>query len=93
MFKKRKWPIHIFFVKILRCYDLSFAADAGNNACGLGFNGYDSNGRELWNRFTNVNALEIEVSVGYLSFLLRITISNEKKKRTLMRKAQKAILL
>ena len=52
-------------IDALRCYDLSSAADAGNNACGLGFNGYDSNGNELWNRITNVNALEVEVSVYY----------------------------
>ena len=37
-------------------------ADVGNNACGLGFNGYDSNGKELWNRVTNVNVVELEVS-------------------------------
>ena len=59
---------------------MSSTADAGNNACGLGFNGYDSNGRELWNRITNVNALEVEVSEDHFSFLLRITISNDVKK-------------
>ncbi|XP_078356464.1 membrane-bound glycerophospholipid O-acyltransferase 2-like, partial [Oculina patagonica] len=35
-------------------------ADAVNNACGLGFYGYESSGRELWNRLTNINGLEIE---------------------------------
>jgi len=44
----------------LKFYFAWTVADAGNNACGLGFNGYDSNGRELWNRITNVNALEVE---------------------------------
>jgi len=44
----------------LKFYFAWIVADAGNNACGLGFNGYDSNGRELWNRITNVDVLEVE---------------------------------
>lgn len=28
---------------------------------GLGFNGYDENGRAKWNRMTNVNILKLEV--------------------------------
>jgi len=60
---------------------LCSTADAGNNACGFGFNGYDSNGKELWNRITNVNALEVEVSVENLSFRIRITIFNDVEKR------------
>lgn len=77
-FNHRNRPIH--YVSILNVYDGTTCfstADAGNNACGLGFNGYDSNGRELWNRITNINVLEVEVSVDYLSFLLKISVSNE----------------
>ncbi|KAL9962977.1 hypothetical protein ACROYT_G032136 [Oculina patagonica] len=44
----------------LKFYFAWIVADAGNNACGLGFNGYDSNGRELWDRITNVYPLEVE---------------------------------
>ncbi|XP_020624953.1 lysophospholipid acyltransferase 2-like, partial [Orbicella faveolata] len=36
------------------------AAEAVNNMCGLGFNGYDENGKAKWNRVTNVNILKVE---------------------------------
>ena len=32
-----------------------------NNMGGLGFNGYDENGKAKWNRVTNVNILKVEV--------------------------------
>lgn len=64
---KMSTAIYYFFLLIFNDVTTCFStAEAGNNACGLGFNGYDSNGRELWNRITNVNALEVEVSVDYL---------------------------
>jgi len=37
------------------------SAEAVNNMCGLGFNGYDENGKAKWNRVTNVNILKVEV--------------------------------
>jgi len=48
-----------------RFYFAWIIADAGNNACGLGFNGYDSNGKELWNRLTNVDAVGFETSTNF----------------------------
>lgn len=88
-FCHRNRPIH--YVSLLNVYDgttCSSSADAGNNACGLGFNGYDSNGRELWNRITNVNVLEVEVSLDYMSFLLKISVSNDERKKELLSKGQ-----
>ena len=40
---------------------LLLSAEAMNNFCGLGFNGFDENGRARWNRMTIVNILKIEV--------------------------------
>lgn len=37
-------------------------ADAVNNASGLGFNGYDENGKPKWDLITNVRIIEIEVN-------------------------------
>ena len=37
------------------------SAEAVNNMGGLGFNGYDENGKAKWNRITNVNILKLEV--------------------------------
>ena len=31
--------------------------------CGLGFNGYDENGKAKWDRVTNVNILKVEVKL------------------------------
>ena len=39
-----------------------------NNFCGLGFNGFDENGRAKWNRMTIVNILKIEVRLCVCSF-------------------------
>ncbi|KAJ7361775.1 Lysophospholipid acyltransferase 2 [Desmophyllum pertusum] len=47
------------------------------NACGLGFNGYDSNGRELWNRITNVNALEVEKATSFRQIVINWNIQSE----------------
>ena len=42
--------------------DLSlFSAEAVNNMGGLGFNGYDENGKAKWDRITNINILKFEV--------------------------------
>ncbi len=38
-----------------------FSAEAVNNMCGLGFNGYDDNGKAKWDRVTNINILKVEV--------------------------------
>ena len=40
---------------------LNISAEAVNNMGGLGFNGYDENGKAKWNRVTNANILKIEV--------------------------------
>ncbi|PFX28212.1 Membrane-bound O-acyltransferase domain-containing protein 2 [Stylophora pistillata] len=44
----------------MRYYFAFKLAEAMNNFCGLGFNGFDENGRAKWNRITNVNILKIE---------------------------------
>jgi len=44
------------------------SAEAVNNMCGLGFNGYDENGKAKWNRVTNVNILKVEVMFQFFSF-------------------------
>ena len=44
------------------CKLLLVSAEAVNNMCGLGFNGYDENGNAKWNRVTNVNILKVEVT-------------------------------
>ena len=36
-------------------------AELVNNASGLGFNGYDSNGNAKWDLLTNVNIMKLEV--------------------------------
>ena len=36
--------------------------------CGLGFNGYDENGKAKWNRVTNINILKVEVIFPFFSF-------------------------
>lgn len=36
-------------------------ADLVSNASGLGFNGYDQNGKAKWNLCTSVNILSLEV--------------------------------
>ncbi|KAJ7361779.1 Lysophospholipid acyltransferase 1 [Desmophyllum pertusum] len=47
-------------VSKLRYYFAFKVAEAVNNMCGLGFNGYDENGKAKWNRVTNVNILKME---------------------------------
>ena len=49
---------------------LLLSAEAMNNFCGLGFNGFDENGRVKWNRMTIVNILKIEVRLCVCSFFL-----------------------
>lgn len=55
----------IMFIARLKYYFAWIIADAGNNACGLGFNGYDEKGKELWNGVTNVNAIELETTTNF----------------------------
>ncbi|XP_073250221.1 lysophospholipid acyltransferase 1-like isoform X1 [Porites lutea] len=55
----------IMFIARLKYYFAWIIADAGNNACGLGFNGYDAKGEELWNGVTNVNVIVIETSTNF----------------------------
>ena len=43
------------------------SAEAVNNMSGLGFNGYDENGKAKWNRVTNINILKVEVIFPFLS--------------------------
>lgn len=38
-------------------------AEAINNAAGMGFNGCDKDGNELWDRYTNCNIKNIEVKL------------------------------
>ena len=49
---------------------LLLSAEAMNNFCGLGFNGFDENGRAKWNRMTIVNIFKIEVRLCVCSFFL-----------------------
>lgn len=46
---------------IISDFLLNISAEAVNNMGGLGFNGYDENGKAKWNRVTNANILKIEV--------------------------------
>ena len=48
------------------------SAEAVNNMCGLGFNGYDENGKAKWNRVTNVNILKVEVIFSFFFFHLKV---------------------
>ncbi|KAL9962970.1 hypothetical protein ACROYT_G032129 [Oculina patagonica] len=47
-------------VSKLRYYFAFKVAEAVNNMCGLGFNGYDDNGKAKWDRVTNINILKVE---------------------------------
>ena len=49
------------------------SGDAVNNASGLGYNGYDSKGKQKWDLISNVNILGLEVS-GKLLLLCRIKL-------------------
>lgn len=44
----------------LRYFFAFKVAEAVNNMSGLGFNGYDENGKAKWNRVTNINILKVE---------------------------------
>lgn len=47
-------------VSKLRYYFAFKVSEAVNNMGGLGFNGYDENGRAKWDRITNINILKFE---------------------------------
>lgn len=57
------------FTTRFKYYFAWIIADAVNNACGLGFNGYDSSGRELWNKMTNVYPVDLEISTNFKDLL------------------------
>ena len=42
-----------------------YTGEAVNNAAGLGFNGYDSNGEPKWDLLNNANIFELEVEYRY----------------------------
>lgn len=48
--------------------DDNFPADGVCNAAGLGFNGYDENGKPKWNLVSNINIIAIEVRDSYKHF-------------------------
>ena len=50
----------------MSCNFFFVSAEAVNNMCGLGFNGYDEK-KAKWNRVTNVNILKVEV-IFYIFF-------------------------
>jgi len=58
------WRFVYSYISILairmRYYFAFKMAEAVNNMCGLGFNGYDEKGRSKWDRITNVNILKLE---------------------------------
>ncbi|KAJ7361776.1 Lysophospholipid acyltransferase 1 [Desmophyllum pertusum] len=58
------WRITYSWISIvsirMRYYFAFKLAEAVNNMCGLGFNGYDENGKAKWDRVTNVNILKLE---------------------------------
>ena len=39
-----------------------------NNLAGLGFNGFDENGKAKWDRITNINILKFEVGLRLSQF-------------------------
>ena len=55
------WCKHRNFSVIITDFSWNISAEAVNNMGGLGFNGYDENGKAKWNRVTNANILKIEV--------------------------------
>lgn len=63
------FPFFAMFTTRLKYYFAWIIADAVNNACGLGFNGYDSSGRELWNKMTNVYPVDLEKSTNFKDLL------------------------
>ena len=56
------------------CFDvlLNFSAEAVNNMGGLGFNGYDENGKAKWDGVTNANILKIEVLFLFVNFVKKV---------------------
>ncbi|CAH3150776.1 unnamed protein product [Pocillopora meandrina] len=57
------------FTTRFKYYFAWIIADAVNNACGLGFNGYDPSGRERWNKMTNVYPVDLEISTNFKDLL------------------------
>lgn len=45
-------------------YHAWLLADAICNNSGIGFNGYDDNGKSQWDLISNINVINFEVSVG-----------------------------
>ena len=46
-----------------RLYIVWILSDAVNNASGLGFNGFNSNGKAKWDLVTNISPIEVEVYI------------------------------
>ncbi|CAF0935057.1 unnamed protein product [Brachionus calyciflorus] len=53
-------------------------ADLVCNASGLGFNGYDENGKAKWNLCTNVNIIQLETSTSIKHFIDNWNISTQR---------------
>ncbi|KAL9962973.1 hypothetical protein ACROYT_G032132 [Oculina patagonica] len=60
--------ISIFAIR-LRYYFAFKLAETVNNMCGLGFNGYDENGKAKWDRVNNVNILKLEFATNMKEIL------------------------
>ncbi|PFX28210.1 Membrane-bound O-acyltransferase domain-containing protein 2 [Stylophora pistillata] len=60
----------------LRYYFAFKIAEAANNMGGLGFNGFDENGKARWNRVTNANILKIEFATSMKMMLDNWNISS-----------------
>ena len=55
------------FLVRTKFYTAWMLADAVNNASGLGFNGFDSNGKPKWDLVTNINISNLEVNKMHIS--------------------------
>lgn len=67
MYEKPLWYRTVYLYASGTCQRCKFyfawvLADLAGNASGLGFNGFDENGRSKWNLVSGVNILAIEVS-------------------------------
>lgn len=61
------YRLYILYVTAIcqrsRFYFLWVFADAANNASGLGFNGYNEDGRAKWDLVTNIYPVKLEVNL------------------------------
>ena len=61
-----------------RYYYAWMFADGVVNAAGMGFNGYDENGKALWDKFTNIKPKHIEFATNVRGFLRNWNILTER---------------